>query len=1055
VVAGALVLSARLAVAATINLDSGGSGSFTPGQTYNETRAADVTVLSPLNLQVTSMTLSGINGSGLAKAVIYDANTQSLLASAQGTLSGGTITLAISATLLSGNEYRIGFYGQLTSGTVFQPSSFPYVESSGLLRINSAWESVTDGFPANSNLEVPEVSLQVTQAQPAPGFLDPTFAGSGLSRIGFGGGQAFAHAAAVQSDSKLVMGGSSLNPASNRSQFALARFDTNNVLDTAFGNGGKALIRVSLSTAYTIPETAYAVAIQTDGKIVAGGTAYDGTNSSFALVRLDPDGSLDLSFGSNGMVLTDLGFTCAINALAVQPDGKIVAVGFAGLGGPADFLLARYQADGVLDPTFGAGGIVETPMNGACYALFLQVDGSIVAAGYGSFPEKLALARYTTNGVLDTTFGGTGEVFTTVPGAGYATAIGFQYGITVQNPPKLVVAGPANGQFVIARYLLSNGSLDTSFGNGGVVTDSFGPGWSEGLAVVVTGGVTPFQPVKITVGGYVGTLSHPGTNYFALARYTGSGAADTTFGGGAGKTTIAVRPGHDDEGTALTFQSGKLVLAGLSQSLDGANSDFAAARFNSDGSLDTSFGSGGVVLADITDLGSQALGVQVQPDGKIVVAGSASNSVQTVFALARFNPNGVLDETFGTSGGRVTTVVGSGNATADAVSIQTDGKIVAAGYSFNGADYDFAVARYNSDGSPDTAFGSAGQVVTPIGSGNDFGRAVAIQADKKIVLAGYSYNGAYYDFAVVRYATNGALDTTFGGTGRVTTSIAGAGAQAWAVSVQADKKIVAAGQAQVGTNLDFALVRYNADGTLDNSFGSLGRVVTGFGGGVAAFGLAMAIQPDGRILVAGGGNSNGVDYVALARYATNGVLDTTFGAAGWVVTQTGLVYDYAASLAVKSDGKIIVAGASQQGANYDYAVLRYTPNGSLDTSYGVGGKVLVSFGDGGNDLGNAVALDQIGRAVVAGGANNLFGVARLTSEAFLKITSINPATNGSVMLQGLGVPAAIHTLRASPDLTPGSFSPWSSVTTDAGGFWQYQDTNTAGVSRRSYRLSFP
>ena len=108
------------------------------------------------------MTLNGINGSGLAKAVIYDSNTQSLLASAQGTLTGGTITLAISATLVSGDEYRIGFYGLLGSGTEFVPS-FPYTESSGLLRINSAWDIATDSFPVNSNLDVPEISLQVTQ----------------------------------------------------------------------------------------------------------------------------------------------------------------------------------------------------------------------------------------------------------------------------------------------------------------------------------------------------------------------------------------------------------------------------------------------------------------------------------------------------------------------------------------------------------------------------------------------------------------------------------------------------------------------------------------------------------------------------------------------------------------------------------------------------------------------------------------------------------------------------------------------------------------------------
>lgn len=174
--AGVLMLSSQLAPAMDIYLDSGVSGTYVAGQSYNETRAADVTVLSPVSLKVTSMTLSGINGSGAATAVIYDSTTQSLLASAQGTLTGGTITLSISTTLISGGEYRIGFSGDLTSGTFFEPGSppytlpgnFPYTESSGLLQINGAWDGLTDSFPAYENLLVPQVSMSVVPV-PEPG----------------------------------------------------------------------------------------------------------------------------------------------------------------------------------------------------------------------------------------------------------------------------------------------------------------------------------------------------------------------------------------------------------------------------------------------------------------------------------------------------------------------------------------------------------------------------------------------------------------------------------------------------------------------------------------------------------------------------------------------------------------------------------------------------------------------------------------------------------------------------------------------------------------------
>jgi hypothetical protein len=162
-----LVLDPRLANATTIFLDSGVGGTTTINQSYNENRGADVTVLSPQNLLVTSMTLSGIAGTGTAEAEIYNSNTQALIASASGTLTGGTITLSISATLLTGGEYRIAYGGILTQGNGFLPSTFPYNETSGLLRINGAWDGSVGSFPNTPNSEVPEISLNAT-AVPEP-----------------------------------------------------------------------------------------------------------------------------------------------------------------------------------------------------------------------------------------------------------------------------------------------------------------------------------------------------------------------------------------------------------------------------------------------------------------------------------------------------------------------------------------------------------------------------------------------------------------------------------------------------------------------------------------------------------------------------------------------------------------------------------------------------------------------------------------------------------------------------------------------------------------------
>jgi uncharacterized delta-60 repeat protein len=180
---------------------------------------------------------------------------------------------------------------------------------------------------------------------------------------------------------------------------------------------------------------------------------------------------------------------------------------------------------------------------------------------------------------------------------------------------------------------------------------------------------------------------------------------------------------------------------------------------------------------------------------------------------------GDLDTTFD-SDGKVTTAIGASDNEAYSVAIQSDGKIVAAGSSKNGSNYDFALARYNTDGTLDTNFGTGGKVITAIGSSTDVAESVAIQSDGKIVAAGFSNNGSNNDFALVRYNTNGTLDTTFDSDGKVTTAIGSANDAAYSVAIQSDGKIVAAGFSNNGSNNDFALVRYNTNGSLDTSFGT-------------------------------------------------------------------------------------------------------------------------------------------------------------------------------------------------------------------------------------------
>jgi uncharacterized delta-60 repeat protein len=403
----------------------------------------------------------------------------------------------------------------------------------------------------------------------------------------------------------------------------------------------------------------------------------------------------------------------------------------------------------------------------------------------------------------------------------------------------------------------------------------------------------------------------------AVAQAT-PGALDPSFGAG-GKVTTAIG-GEDDYAYALVRQpDGKLVAAGTSY--NGPDGDFTLARYNPDGSLDPGFGSGGKVTTAIGAGDDGANALALQPDGRLVAAGYGWNGSKYVFALARYNPDGTLDPTFG-SGGKVITPIGSGDDFACGLALQPDGKLVATGPSNNGSNYDFALARYNPDGSLDPTFGSGGKVTTAIGPGNDRACALALHPDGKLVAAGHSANGSQTVFALARYHPDGSLDTTFNGTGKVTTAIGSGPDEAHALALQPDGKLLAAGNSHNGTRFVFALARYKTDGSLDTGFNGTGKVTTAIGLGDERA-RALALQPDGRFVAAGFG-WNGSKYVfALARYKSNGTLDASFNGTGKVTTAIGSGTDAAYALALQPDGKLVAVGNSDNGSDRDFSLVRY------------------------------------------------------------------------------------------------------------------------------------
>ncbi len=371
-----------------------------------------------------------------------------------------------------------------------------------------------------------------------------------------------------------------------------------------------------------------------------------------------------------------------------------------------------------------------------------------------------------------------------------------------------------------------------------------------------------------------------------------------------------------------------------------------------EGSLDPTFDNDGSLTTDFGTINDQAFAVAVQPDGKIIAAGSGGDN----FALARYNSNGSLDTSFDIDG-KVTTNFGSIIARAQAIVLQPDGKIVVAG-STTSNQSDFALARYNPDGSLDTSFDTDGKVTTDFLAKDDVAEAVALQSDGKIVVAGFAtVPGNIRKFALARYNPNGSLDTSFETDGKVIPAFGSGNETAHAVAVQTDGKIVAAGIA----NQDFALVRLNQDGTLDTSFDTDGKVTTDFDSGFDQA-YAIALQPDGKIIATGRAIIGSTTDFALARYNSNGSLDTSFDTDGKVTTPFGSSNENAQAIALQADGKIVVAGYAALNS-FDIALARYNPNGSLDTSFDIDGKVTF---DSGSDFAFGVAVQPDGKIVVAG-----------------------------------------------------------------------------------------
>ena len=376
------------------------------------------------------------------------------------------------------------------------------------------------------------------------------------------------------------------------------------------------------------------------------------------------------------------------------------------------------------------------------------------------------------------------------------------------------------------------------------------------------------------------------------------------------------------------------------------------------GTLDPTFGGSGIVTTSITDTSDVGSDVAVQSDGKIIVAGTTNNGANNDFLAVRYNVDGSLDGMFGSLGTMIIDFGGT-NDRANAIVIQPDGMIVLAGTSAG----DFAVVRLTTDGGLDPTFGADGKVSTDIAGWSDAGNDLALQEDGKIVVCGGGQLSALYAdlaFAAVRYSTDGSLGPKFS-SDRIASTVftASVPAFAWGIEIMTDGRIILGG---VFAEQDFALVRYSSDGTLDNSFDGDGKVTTDIGTGHDVI-LDIALQPDGRVLAAGVTNSPDLGF-SVARYNVDGSLDNSFSGDGIVITPVLDPFSDASSIAVLSSGKILVAGDAYNGSDRDLAMVRYDADGSIDLTFGIDG--IVTADAGSEEQCNAMFIQQDEKIVLAG-----------------------------------------------------------------------------------------
>lgn len=725
------------------------------------------------------------------------------------------------------------------------------------------------------------------------GETDVSFGEAGFAATDFPWSQDdVASVALIQNDGRIVLAGGT------GGRCAVVRLLGNGYPDVGFGEGGTTALRQAQTVTDAI--------VAPDGRIIVASawsappTAQQPNVGGFSLARFNSDGSLDRTFGDDGLVRTNLRFVSSGAYVGLQSDGRIIVAADAN----ETPVVMRYNADGSADGSFGAAGrlwLTFEPAQTVRDVVVMQDDRIVCLTTREVF-------RLTSAGLMDAGFGGDGIVV--LPEAlGTAAAAAMQ-------GESLIIGGCLDGDFTLAR-LGPDGTIDNTFGTGGAATaDPGGYNITTALAVRPDGRIIA---AGITESGDFQRL--------ALAGFLPDGQPDADFNRGdrSQRTEgIAAR-------SLAIGADGSLLVAGSVQgdAPHRRTTDFAVTRLDAAGNNDLDFYEerrGCVADIDLAVFADdRARAAVAAPGGKTIVVGESEGRL----AIARYKADGSLDGGFG-NGGMVLKDWGVPGRFADAA-VSPGGQIVILGQ-LNGR---YVLIRYNPDGRLDRTFGRNGRIDTGLAPRKRYAAAVLVQSEGKVLCAMSVRRAA----VLCRYNSDGTLDRSFGNNGK--TKIVNAAVDD--MVLQKDGRIVAGGQ----MGGDFYLARFTARGLPDASFGGDGDIITHFGPPqLVAEVHKLALQPDGRIIAAGAAGS-----LALARYLPNGRLDKTFGTDGGTTrTQADGDPQTLRGLAIQTDGRIVAAGITRRTvapggpAVTDAIIVRYSRNGLLDGRFSNGGKHWTKLG---------------------------------------------------------------------------------------------------------------